>query len=318
VATAAAAGPSSEVLMVQGMIRQAMGKWQDAIRLFQQLLRAEPANVEAYRLLADTWDRAGHQKEAEESFHEALRLRPGYAGLYNSLGDFYSRHGLYSQAEQAFSTGLGLTPESPSMYYNLGANYFRMGRWADAGRAFEKSLAIKPTALAYANLGTVRFYEGNYAEAARQCEAATRLQPANPVNWGNLGDSLWQIAGERDKARAAFEKASTLATQQLSVNPNNPALRKLLALYLAKQGRSAEADAEIHRAQQQAPNDGSIAFYEARIYAVEGNADAVFASLKKSLAQGYSAKEVQQEPDFAPLRKDPRYGEILAQGKAPK
>ena len=24
-------------------------------------------------------------------------------------------------------------------------------------------------------------------------DTATRLQPANPINWGNLGDALWQM-----------------------------------------------------------------------------------------------------------------------------
>jgi tetratricopeptide (TPR) repeat protein len=221
VARAAAAGETPEVLMSQALIRRSMGNWQEAIRLFQQLLRLDPANVEAYRFLADTWDSSGHSKEAEETYRQALRLRPGYWPLYESLGNFYSTHQQYTLAEQTLSTGIGLAAETPSLYYNLGATYFRMGRWADAGKAFEKSLAVKPTALGYSNLGTVRFFEGNYAEAAKQCEAATRLQPANPINWGNLGDSLWQLPSEKVKAREAFDKAATLASQQLAINPDS-------------------------------------------------------------------------------------------------
>jgi len=315
VAKAAGAGQSPEVLMSQALIRKAMGHSEETIRLFQLVLKSDPANVEAYRFLADTWDSAGRLKEAEDTYRSALRLRPGYWPLYESLGNFYSSHQQYSLAEQALSTGISLAPDVPSLYYNLGAMYFRMDRWADAGKAFEKSLAVKPTAFGYANLGTVRFFEGNYAEAAKQCEAATRLQPANPINWGNLGDSLWQLTGERVRARAAFETAVSLAGRQLAINPDNPKLRKLYALYLAKLGRSEAAVAEVRRAQAQAPNDGSVHFYAARVYAVLGDIDAVFGTLRKSLSLGYSVREIAQEPDFKVLKKDPRYREISGDGK---
>ena len=310
VAKAAAADRPPEVLMAQALIRKATGNWQEAIRFFEQVLKDDPANVEAYRLLADTWDSAGHPKEAEEIYRKALNLRPGYWPLYENLGDFYSRHQQFELAAQALTAGIALNSEAPSLYNNLGAMYFRMSRWPDAGKAFEKSLAIKPTALGYANLGTVRFYEGNYAEAARQCEAATRLQPANPTNWGNLGDSLWQLPGEKQRARAAFERAADLAKQQLALKEDNPSVRKTYALYLAKLGQSADAYREARRAIAQAPSDGSVQFYAARVYAVEGDSDAAFAALKQSISLGYSAREIRQEPDFNVLKDDPRYQQI--------
>jgi tetratricopeptide (TPR) repeat protein/TolB-like protein len=314
VAKAASASSSPEVLLSQALIRKAMGNWREAIRLFQQIVKAEPANVEAYRFLADTWDSEGRQKEAEETYKQALNIRPGYWPTYETLGNFYSIHQQYSLAEQVLLKGIGLASENPSLYYNLGANYFRQGKWAEAGSAFEKSLAIKPTPFGYANLGTVRFFEGNYAEAARQCETATRLQPANPINWGNLGDALWQLDGQRERAGEAFDKAASLAKQQLAINPKNPRLRKNYALYLAKLGRPHDAEAEVRRAMEQAPSDGSVEFYAARVYAVIGNADAAFGELKNSLAHGYSPREIQQEPDFAVLKKDRRYREIVPEG----
>ena len=144
VARAAAAGQTPEVLMAQALIRKATGNWQESIHLFEQVLKRDPANVEAYRLLADTWDSAGRPKEAEQTYRQALNLRPGYWPLYQNLGDFYSRHQQYDLAEEALTTAIGLASESPSLYSNLGAMYFRIGRWADAGKAFEKSLEIRP------------------------------------------------------------------------------------------------------------------------------------------------------------------------------
>jgi len=314
VAKAASGGAGPEIVMSQALIRRAMGNWPEAIRLFQAVLKSEPANVDASRFLADTWDSAGNPKEAEKMYRDALHLRPGYWPLYDSLGNFYSIHHEYQSAEQAFSTGIALAPDTAVLYYDLGANYFRMSRWAEAGKSFEKSLAIKPTPFGYSNLGTVRFYEGNYAEAAKQFEAATRLQPANPINWGNLGDALWQLSGQREQAKAAFDKAAALAAQQLAIKPDNPALRKLYALYLAKLGKKDLALAEVARARTQAQNDGSVAFWAARVYAMLGDANGAMGELGRSLKLGYSAREIDQEPDFAELKKDSRYRPMVTAG----
>ncbi len=314
VARAANDGAGPEILMSQALIRRAMGNWQEAIHLFQSVLKSAPANVEAARFLAESWDSAGNRKEAEKTYREALRLRPGYWPLYDSFANFYSVHHDFSLAEQTFYAGIALSPDNPQLYYNLGANYFRMSRWTDAGNAFEKSLSIRPTPFGYSNLGTVRFYEGNYAEAAKQCEAATRLQPANPVNWGNLGDSLWQLPGKREQALATFEKAASLAAQQLAIKSDNPGLRKLYAVYLAKLGRKQAALAEVKQARTQAPNDGGVAFSAARVFVVLGDANGALSELRRSLKLGYSAGEIDKEPDFAELKKDARYRETITAG----
>jgi eukaryotic-like serine/threonine-protein kinase len=316
VAKAENAGPAPAVLFSRALIYRATGRWQEAIRLFNQAVKSDPSGVEARRLLADTWDSAGQPQEAERVYRQAIALRPGYWPLYLNLGDFYSRHGRYSLAERAFLTGIGLAPESPLLYSNLGAMYFRMSRWADAGNAFEKSLSIRPTGQGYSNLCTVRFYEGKYADAAKQCESATRLVPANAINWGNLGDALWQLRDERQQARSAFEKAADLAKQQLAINENNPALRKNYALYLAKLGQNTDAIREARRAIEQAPSDSNVEFYAARVYAVAGDREAAFEALKRSVALGFSAREIRQEPDFDSLKQDPRYEQLPPEEKA--
>ena len=229
------------------------------------MLKRDPANVEAYRLLADTWDSAGRPKEAEQTYRQALNLRPGYWPLYQNQATFTPATNNTTWPRRHPTTAIGLASESPSLYSNPPAMYFRIGRWADAGKAFEKSLEIRPTPLGYANLGTVRFYEGNYVDAAKQCETATRLQPANPINWGNLGDALWQLPAEKQRARAAFEKASDLAKQQLAINEDNPVLRKNYALYLAKLGQNADAFREARRAIAQSPSNAGVHFYAARV-----------------------------------------------------
>lgn len=307
---AARNGQTTEVLFTQAMIWQATGENGKAAAVYRQLLRTDSNNVETLDKLAETLKAAGNNDEAQEAYQTAIRLRPGYWPAYNTMAIFYMDQHDYQKAEQAFLTGIGLAPEIPSLHSNLGALYFNLSRWDDAAREFQESLTLKPYAPGYSNLGTVLFFEGKYAEAVRQFEKATDLQPSNPLNWGNLGDSRWQLPGERDHAREAFTKAVVLASQQLLLNPTDANLRRNYALYLAKLGQSKAATREIEAAISQAPKDMYVRFYAARVYAVEGDLNRALAAAKASLALGYDRQQIQREPDLILLRQDPRYGAL--------
>ena len=292
--------------MAQAMIRKATGDTEASVQLFRQLLRQEPGNMEAWQLLSQALVSAKRPDEAETTLREAIRQRPGYWPLQNTLGVLCLDRQEYAQAEQAFAAAAVLAPEVPVIAANRGALYFRMSRWPEAALSFEKSLAIAPSALAHANLGAVRFFQGNYEEAAKEAEASTKLLPANPLNWGNLGDALWQLPKRRAAAKEAFGKAATLAGEQLAINPGNVRLRKSYALFLAKSGLRVEAEKQIQMAVSQAPKDMNVYFYAARVYAVLGETALGRAALGKCLALGYSADEIAREPDLAALSKPGR------------
>ncbi len=294
--------------MSQAMIRKATGKTQQGDRLVSQRSPERPRQRGCSPVSGGHSGFGGTSEGGGGHLPAGPAPAPGLlASLYDFLGDFYSRHQEYTKAVSTLSTGITLAAETPSLYFNLGATYFRMSRWDDAAKAFEKSLAVKPTATAYANLGTVRFYQGNYAESAKQMELAIRLQPANFRNWGNRGDALWQLPGHEKQANAAFDQAATLASQQLTFNPDDAGVRKSYALYLAKLGRAKEAAAEIRRAVAQMPKDGLVQFYAARVFTVTGDREAALTALQTCVALHYSLDEIRQEPDFGPLRTDQRY-----------
>ena len=308
---AAQAGVTPDVLLVQAIIREATGQADQAIALFRRYEQSEPNDVEAYGLLADALGNAGRKQEAEETLQRAIRLRPGYWPTYQRLAVFYLNEQQYDKSERSFQVAIGINPDSPSLHYNLGALYFDQRRWPEARREFEKSVAIRPNAFGYSNLGTVLFYEGKYEEAAKQFEQATNLQPNNSVNWGNLGDALWQLPCGRARARDAFAKAAVLVSEQLGLDPGS-SQRKDYAVYLAKLGRNQDAITEIGRAIEKEPKDGGVRFYAARAYASAGLLAQAVDALKKAVALGYSKAEIENEPDFIALRQNSDLRELLA------
>ena len=309
---AAEAGVTPDVLLVQALIGDATGNADRAIALFRQYQRAQPNDVEAYGLLANIFNKAGRNQEAEATLQQAIRLRPGYWPTYQRLGVFYLDQRQYEKSAHSFLTGIAIAPSVAALHYNLGALYFTQNRWPDAGVEFEKSLAIRPTALAYSNLGTVRFFEGKYQEAAEQFQHATQLQPNNAINWGNLGDALWQLPSERARARQAFQRAVDLASEQLGLDANNDELRETYAVYLVKLDRKKEALAEIKQALQHGPKDASVRFFAARVYATAGMRTQALQALQNAVALGYSAGEISHEPDLAELRSDRIFQRLVA------
>jgi serine/threonine protein kinase/tetratricopeptide (TPR) repeat protein len=294
-------GQTPEVLLAQAMIWQATGENGKAEPLLRQFLQAEPNNVEVWDMLADTLKAAGKNAEAEETYQTAVRLRPGYWPAYNKMGAFYLSRQEYAKAEQAFLAAIRISPENPSPHANLGAMYFNLSRWKEAERELGEFVRLNPYAPGYSNLGTVLFFEGRYDEAARQFEKATKLQSANHIWWGNLGDARWQIAGQRDRAREAFQEAYLQASKRLLLNPGDVQAHKSIALYLAKLGRSKEARSEIEAAIKQAPEDVNVRFYAARVYADIGDLKSADTAANYCLDHGYDREEVEREPDLKPL-----------------
>ncbi|MDO8678272.1 MAG: tetratricopeptide repeat protein, partial [Acidobacteriota bacterium] len=82
--------------------RYQQGNYADAVDLFSQALRINPANVESsvnlgmIYFLAQRWD------EALGAFQQALKYNPRSAEAHYNLGLFWERHGDLEKAVQAY------------------------------------------------------------------------------------------------------------------------------------------------------------------------------------------------------------------------
>ena len=96
--------------------------------------------------------------------------------------------------------------------------------------------------------------------------------------------------------------------------PAHPAVVESLGCLYTEMGRYQDglrADREMVRMQPDSP----IAWYNlACSLSLTGQADDAFAALEKAIALGYDDAEwMQDDDDFAPINKDPRFARLLAQ-----
>jgi serine/threonine protein kinase/tetratricopeptide (TPR) repeat protein len=309
---AMAANPGRAAHMVTGLIRQATGRYDDAIEEFGKLIALDPRDVEGYRLRAIALEQAGRVSEAENEYLTAVRFKPGYWRTYSNLGAFYKARGNYPKAAESLTMVTQLAPENAFGFRNLGGLYHLMGRADDAVRALQRSIELQPNAEGYSNLGTVLFFQKRYAEANTYYQKAVELSPRNPRLYGNMGDALWQIPGRRDQAREAFVKAAALAVENLNINPNNPGLRASYSVYLAKLGRTADAIKELSSAFKGAPDNVDILLTSARVHELAGDRSRALDALREALRRGYAPSEVNNEPDLTGLRSDPRFLKLVS------
>jgi tetratricopeptide (TPR) repeat protein len=174
-------------------------------------------------------------------------------------------------------------------------------------------LALEPTSSAYSNSGTVYYFLGRYADAARMFTRATELTGQDHRVWGNLADALWQIEGSRAEAQNAYRRAIGLVRKNLEVNARDAVSWSQLAYYSARARDNSDVRGYTSRALQLNADDPNVRYY-ASLTALElGDQQAALEALSRAVELGYPPRLLRAAPDFASLRSDARFRQLLAQ-----
>jgi serine/threonine-protein kinase len=170
---------------------------------------------------------------------------------------------------------------------------------------------LRPTAESSGNLATAYYYLRRYDDAASNLKSALAIDDKDWVNWGNLGDTLYQIPARRSEAVAAYRKAIELSDARLQVNPRDANLLAYSAAFHAMVNSRDEAMALLSRALAASPNDADVLFRAAVIYNHFGDKEKTLEFLRKAADAGYSRIIIRDTPDFAPLQGDSRFRALL-------
>lgn len=122
--------------MVLASVRQKQGRYDDAISIYEQLLRRAPDNVAVINNLASLL--ADYRKDDKQSLNRAGHLVKKLANkkqpvLMDTRGWVYYRLGDYAQAEEVLTAVIKQVPDNDGFNYHLGMIYYRQGK-PDAAR----------------------------------------------------------------------------------------------------------------------------------------------------------------------------------------
>ena len=154
--------------------------------------------------------RAGNFDDAERLFNDVLRVRPRHIGALNLLGIVLIQRGRFAEAENYLRLALQGNATSDATLYNYGIVLKALNRPAEAMQRFSQALAVNPAAAeTWNNRGTVFNDLRRYDEAISDFAKAIELRPQYAEAFCNKGKAL-AICKRHHEALAAFETAAAL------------------------------------------------------------------------------------------------------------
>jgi protein O-GlcNAc transferase len=187
------------------------GQFDQAARLYNEVLRANPRHLGALQMLGYLHFQRGELADADRIMERALKLNPNSVDALYNRGCVQQALGRPKEALASFDRALALKPDYAPAMVNRGNVLAQQGRFADALASYDLALAMVPaSAELLLNRGNALFELGRYQEALQSYEQALAKEPQQPILWNNRGNALAEL-GRLQDAVASFTRAIALA-----------------------------------------------------------------------------------------------------------
>jgi Flp pilus assembly protein TadD/peroxiredoxin len=195
----------------------------DARKNLEQAVKLRPDYPEAWNNLGMIDAQEGQPDSAIRHFQQSLVLRPTYSTALLNLGNLYRRLGKFPEAEASLSRALDLAPEDPEINYNLGMLYARQDQLEKAEQFLRKAADLRPGYPdALNNLGVLLVRQGRASDAESIFRDCIRSNPSFDQPYLNLA-RLYMLSNDREKARAALQSL-------LNLQPDHKLARQALEM----------------------------------------------------------------------------------------
>jgi hypothetical protein len=124
--------PTVDETLAQAKVHHNAGNLSQAALLYQQVVDADAANVEAHFLLGAARHGLGQPPEAIGSLTEALRLEPDHVEANRCLGVVLAENGRLDEAATRFRRAVELRPDFAAAHMNLAAILARQEKLDEA------------------------------------------------------------------------------------------------------------------------------------------------------------------------------------------
>jgi tetratricopeptide (TPR) repeat protein len=246
-------------------------------------------------LSSASWGQASHTEQVQIKPPLSRTIDPpaldATAADLEARADQLRAAKLYLDALDYYRAAIAKKPNSASLLNKIGIAELMMQRYREAKKSFDRSIkADRKFADAYNNRGVVLYEEQKYGAAVKEYRRAIAIDGTSASFYSNMGAALF--------AKKEFEPAVLAYEHAVQLDPD----------VFERTSRGG--------VQAQLPSPGDRARYDftvAKLYAKMGYADRSLEYLKKALEAGYKDfNNVYKDAEFAELRKDKRFAELMA------
>ena len=122
-----------------------MGRFNEAIELFERALQIWPGSDRAWLNLADTLAVTGRRSEAIECYERVLKLQPNDAAVHFNLGVTLLEEGSKTDAIKHLRRAIEIKPRFAKAHYRLGKILSESGESAEGAQLIRRAVEIDPT-----------------------------------------------------------------------------------------------------------------------------------------------------------------------------
>jgi tetratricopeptide (TPR) repeat protein len=252
------------------------GRIRDAVVEAQDIIKRNPNNLEARRLLGRIYLRslgdmqAGSGSEsvlklAIEQYEQIIRLQPDSMDDHLLLGRLYRLNNDLQKAENEFKTAVKLQPGSEEAVTTLAYLYNELGDTARATQVLSSVPNAERSAKLYSALGYTYEQQKQYKNAVEAYRHAIELDRDNLDAIRGLAQNLLNDG----QADAALEQYKVIA----DANPEDAQTYVRIAEIYRKQGKFEVALDNLKKAESMVQDSVEVPYNIAAIYQAQGRYD---------------------------------------------
>ena len=258
---------------------------------------------------------------ARQMFARAIVIDPQYARAYAGVADCCSFLYMYwdsiddnlNEAEAASRKALELDPELAEAHAAGGLAFALKKEFALAEKEFEAAIRLDPKLYeAYYFYARTSFQAGNLAKAAELYEQAAKLNP-DDYQAVSLLVGVYHGLGRAADAATTEKRALQLVEKYSASHPDDARALYLGATILVRIGEHEKGAEWARRAIAIDPEETSILYNVACVFALLGKTEDAFACLGKVMHAGTFYKNwAAKDSDLDSLRSDPRFHAMIS------
>lgn len=222
--------------------------------------------------------------------HDAIPTDASAADL-EKRADLLRAEKSYFDAYDYYRAAIAKNPNNAVLYNKLGINELLSQRLDEARKDFQHSLKLDPHyAEAYNNLGVLEYVHRRYGKAVKQYHKAITYNPDDASYYSNLGTAYF--------SKKDWEKSTKAYSHAVTLDPD--VFERISHAGIA--GQISSPDDRAH-----------FSYVLAKLYAKNGFMDRSLECLRRAMEDGYkNMNDVYKDAEFAQLRKDPRFSQLMA------
>lgn len=288
---------------------------QKAIEYYNQALEIDPNYASAYAGLSQSYGFLGNVymppnenfPKAKAYAAKALALDETLAHAHGAMGAvrlFYDWD--WAEQEKEFKRAQELEPGNGDAHQLYAAYLETAGRFDEALLEAKKAEDIDPLSAMFASeVAITQYFARQYDDAITQFEKTLNLEP-------HYADA-YQYLGQAYEQKKMYAQAIATYQNGISQTERSPALISSLGHAYALSGDRNGAARSVAELRELSKQRYVSPYWTAVVYAGLGNKDEAFAWLEKAFQDRASLLIwLKVEPQFDPLRTDPRFDDLLA------